>query len=216
MIWDLIRNPTPENFLHLALVLPALVVAFTIHELCHGLAARLLGDPTAKRDGRLSLNPVRHIDPVGFLMILAAGFGWAKPVMVNTHNLKNPKLDMAFIAIAGPVSNFLMAFLVIFLLLALPVSGINAIVLQAANTFIGLNIVLGIFNMLPLPPLDGSKVLAALLPDRMYYRLPQVGPYGMLILLVLVVTGTTGLILGPAVQAVVVVMVHAADFIIFW
>ena len=186
----------------IAILLPALIIALSIHELCHGLAAYKFGDSTAKRDGRLSLNPIRHLDPVGLIFILVVGFGWAKPVMVNPFNLRNPRVDMAFIAVAGPVSNFVLAFLAMFLLHLSYRLGIYQIhVFSAILVFSQINIMLGLFNMLPIPPLDGSKVIAGLLPESVYRSLPPVGNYGMIILLIFMITGMTGRILFPLISA---------------
>jgi len=197
--------------------LPAIIIALTFHEFCHGYAAYFLGDRTAKRDGRLSLNPVRHIDPIGMLMLIIAGFGWAKPVMVNPYNLRNPKQDMAIIAIAGPLSNFLMAFITI--LIAYPLvmlvgdggwdvhrnfdyfrgiaeaSGLLGLGFRFLGVLFFINIGLGIFNLLPIPPLDGSKLLAIFLPDHMYFRFISFR-YGFFLLIILLVTGTIDFILG--------------------
>jgi len=188
----------------LMILLPALIAALTFHELSHGLMAYALGDSTSKNDGRLSLNPIRHIDPVGLLCILVVGFGWAKPVMVDPNNLKNPKVDMALISIVGPLSNFLMAFLGFILVLflqyrfpQLPVYVINA--LWAFNS---INILLGAFNLIPIPPLDGSKVIAGLLPNFIYERLPRAGHYGMIILLIAMFTGITMRILRPVTTSI--------------
>ncbi|MCL2216739.1 MAG: site-2 protease family protein [Defluviitaleaceae bacterium] len=197
----MIRNTSIREMM---LLLPALIIAFTIHELCHGLAAYALGDSTAKKDGRLSLNPIRHIDPLGLLFIMLVGFGWAKPVIINPANLKNPKVDMALIAFSGPLSNFIMAFLS--LLIAYPLfilaPGLPMYVVNVIFTFARINIVLGIFNMLPVPPLDGSKVIAGLLPDSVYRSLPPAGNYGMLLLLILMLTGVTSTVIFPIINTV--------------
>ena len=187
----------------------ALVIAFTIHEFAHGFAAYVLGDRTAKNDGRLSLNPRRHIDPMGLVMILLAGFGWAKPVMVNTFILKNPKQDMAFISFAGPLSNFIMAFLAmaihIFILNLIIFSGVNNIVVTTLGSFFGIlaliNVNLGIFNLLPIPPLDGSKFFGMILPDTSYFKFTQ-SPYGFWVLLLLIFTGAIPAILQPISSAI--------------
>ena len=186
----------------LVLLVPALMFAFTIHELCHGLMAYALGDNTAKRDGRLSLNPIRHIDIIGLLCVIFIGFGWAKPVMVDPGNLKNPKVDMALISVAGPISNFVMAFISLLIVYPLFAMNLPIYIYRVIMTFCNINIVLGVFNMLPIPPLDGSKVLAGILPDSIYYNLPPVGRYGMLILMILMFTGTTSRILGPLLQGI--------------
>ena len=201
----------------LLILLPALIIAFTIHELCHGLMAYVLGDSTAKRDGRLTLNPIRHIDPIGLICILLFQFGWAKPVMVDPRNLKNPKIDMAFIAIAGPVSNFIMAFVTLMCipLLLRIVPQLPEIVTSAMIQFALINVMLGVFNLLPIPPLDGSKVIGGLLPDDIYERYMSLARFGMPILLILMLTRITGRIIFPVIEAIfdalvtVVVMIYA-------
>lgn len=180
----------------MVLRLVSVFLCLTVHELCHGLAALALGDPTAKQQHRLSLNPLRHIDWVGLAMMLFAGFGWAKPVPVNPNYFKKPKQGMALTALAGPVSNFLLAFLCIALAqgawTVLPyVSWVDTLVLFLLRTAL-LSIGLGLFNLIPIPPLDGSKVLFALLPDRQYELLLRYEHLGMILLWVLVITGVGG------------------------
>jgi len=163
-------------------------MCITIHELAHGYAAYKLGDSTAKDLGRLTLNPIKHIDPVGLLMMLLIGFGWAKPVPVDMRNFKHPKWYMAVTAIAGPLSNILLAAVVMFFygLFYTSLSGsalgstINILIL---NTVL-LSVALAVFNMLPIPPLDGSKVLFSLLPENLYYKLMRYERYGIIVLLV--------------------------------
>ena len=170
--------------------LAAVLLCLTVHESCHGLAAYALGDPTARREHRLSLNPLRHIDWFGLLMMFVAGFGWAKPVPVNTNYFKKPKQGMALTALAGPVSNFLLALL---MLLAARIfcdvaaySEANQRILDFLLMVALLSIGLGLFNLLPIPPLDGSKVLFAVLPDGAYNQLMRYERYGMLLLFALV------------------------------
>ncbi len=163
--------------LQLAIQTAAVVLCITVHELCHGYAAYALGDRTAKQAGRLSLNPLRHIDPVGFVMLLVARVGWAKPVPVDMRQFKKPKRDMALTALAGPASNFLLALLALGcgrLLLNVPPQAENAGFVYAIFflCYIAvLSVGLGLFNLIPIPPLDGSRLLSAVLPDKMYYRL---------------------------------------------
>ena len=170
--------------------LAAVPLCLTVHESCHGLAAYALGDPTARREHRLSLNPLRHIDWFGLLMMFVAGFGWAKPVPVNPNYFKKPKQGMALTALAGPVSNFLLALL---MLLAARIfcdvaaySEANQRILDFLLMVALLSIGLGLFNLLPIPPLDGSKVLFAVLPDGTYNQLMRYERYGMLLLFALV------------------------------
>lgn len=178
------------SMLDMVLRLAAVLLCLTVHETCHGLAAYALGDPTARRAHRLSLNPLRHIDWFGLLMMFAAGFGWAKPVPVNPNYFKKPKQGMALTALAGPVSNFLLALLT---LLAARIfcdvaaySETNQRILDFLLMVAVLSIGLGLFNLAPIPPLDGSKVLFAVLPDRAYDWLMRNERYGMLLLFALV------------------------------
>ena len=178
------------SMLDMVLRLAAVLLCLTVHETCHGLAAYALGDPTARRAHRLSLNPLRHIDWFGLLMMFAAGFGWAKPVPVNPNYFKKPKQGMALTALAGPVSNFLVALLTLLAARILcdveaysePTQRILDFLLMVAVLSIGL----GLFNLVPIPPLDGSKVLFAVLPDRAYDWLMRNERYGMLLLFALV------------------------------
>lgn len=178
------------SMLDMVLRLAAVLLCLTVHETCHGLAAYALGDPTARRAHRLSLNPLRHIDWFGLLMMFAAGFGWAKPVPVNPNYFKKPKQGMALTALAGPVSNFLLALLT---LLAARIfcdvaaySETNQRILDFLLMVAVLSIGLGLFNLVPIPPLDGSKVLFAVLPDRTYDWLMRNERYSMLLLFALV------------------------------
>ncbi len=182
-----------------AFLLSAAAVLFclTVHEVSHGLAALALGDPTAKRQDRLSLNPLRHIDIFGTLMMLVAGFGWAKPVPVDMRYFRHPKSGMAITALAGPVSNFILAYLALLVRAAvLPfymMSGTTALYLAVdfTETLAILSTGLGIFNLIPVPPLDGSKVLEGILPDRVYYTILRYENIGMLLLMVVLFTGIT-------------------------
>ena len=174
----------------------AILICLIIHEVSHGLAAYFLGDPTAKQNHRLSLNPLRHLDLFGTLMMVAVGFGWAKPVPVDPRYFKKPKQGMAITALAGPVSNFVLAFLsaiaVNALSGAMTVKGQGTVLYTAARFFylmVLLNIGLGIFNLIPFPPLDGSKVVAMFLPDQAYVKWMRLERYGMIVLMVLLFTG---------------------------
>jgi Zn-dependent protease len=185
----------------------AVFLCLTIHETCHGLAAYALGDPTAKARHRLSLNPLRHIDWLGLLMMFTMGFGWAKPVPVNPLYFRKPKQGMAITALAGPVSNFLLAFLAMFISSLIyryvPYSAawdiaFNFFLFQLAPLSIGL----GLFNLIPIPPLDGSKVLAVLLPDQAYSWLMHYERYGIFLLLALSWFGVTGNLISDTIMGV--------------
>lgn len=171
-------------------VVPALI-CITLHELAHGYVAYRLGDDTAKRAGRLTLNPLRHIDIMGLLMMIVFKFGWAKPVPVNMWKFKNPKKGMAITAAAGPIENLLIALVFLFLygflfaLLHRPGRSLNWL-LEMLYITAYLSIALAIFNIIPIPPLDGSKVLFSCISDRSYTKLMYYERYGMIILLVLV------------------------------
>ncbi len=176
-------------------VIPALL-CITLHELSHGYIAYLLGDNTAKEQGRLSLNPIKHIDVKGLLMMMIFHVGWAKPVPVNMFKFKNPKRDMAITALAGPVSNVLITVVFLFLFGALytplRVSTAGVYILQMLELTANLSLGLAIFNLIPVPPLDGSKVLLSCLSNENYYKLMHYERWGMIVMLVLVATGVLG------------------------
>ena len=196
-IWNNLDWSVPVQLL--MRVVPALL-CITLHELSHGYTAYLLGDDTAKKAGRLTLNPIRHIDPMGLLMMLLFRFGWAKPVPVNMFHFKDPKRGMAVTAFAGPVSNLLICVVFLFLygLLYYPVyisekySAAGKYLLETVYTVAYISLAMGIFNLLPIPPLDGSKVLYSLLPDEAYMKLMQYERYGILVLWALVGFGVLG------------------------
>ena len=177
------------------LSLLGVLMCLTVHEVSHGLAAYLLGDPTAKRQRRLSLNPLRHLDVFGALMMLVAGFGWAKPVPVDMRYFKHPKSGMALTALAGPASNFLFAYaalLVRAVLLPFYLEGggeVWWVLIDLTETVAILSAGLGIFNLIPVPPLDGSKILEAVLPDRIYYTILRYERIGMLLLMAILFSG---------------------------
>lgn len=182
-------------------------LCLTVHETCHGLAAFALGDPTAKREHRLSLNPLHHIDWFGFAAMLLVGFGWAKPVPVDMRYFKKPRQGMALTALAGPVSNLLLATALLFLA---RFSGFTRIpgVMQFLFTTAYLSIGLALFNLIPISPLDGSKVLFAFLPDRAYLTLMRYEKYGMAVLFVLVFLGVGDNILSEAIYRVYMLLIR--------
>jgi len=199
-----------------AVQLLAVLFCLTVHETCHGLAALALGDPTAKRQHRLSLNPLRHIDWFGLLMMLVAGFGWARPVPVNPNYFKKPRQGMALTALAGPVSNLLLA-----LLLLIPArliytyahySVFNQTALDFLTSTAALSIGLGLFNLIPIPPLDGSKVLAVLLPERAYRWLMRYERFGIFALWLLVALGVGGRYMSLAISWVYTLFCRIVGF----
>ena len=175
-------------------VIPALL-CITLHELGHGAVAYMLGDDTAKRAGRLTLNPIRHIDPWGLVMMVLFRFGWAKPVPVNMYNFKKPRQGMAVTALAGPVVNLVIAVVFIFLygLLYRPLylagGAFARSVFEMISTTGYLSLALAVFNLIPISPLDGSKVLFSFLSDSAYAKLMRYERYGMIVLMLLVVSG---------------------------
>jgi Zn-dependent protease len=178
-----------------AVTAAAAILCITFHETCHGLAALALGDPTAKRTGRLSLNPLKHLDLFGLLMMLTVKVGWAKPVPINPGYFKKPKLGMAVTALAGPVSNVLLSALAaagyttsMFYSMYLDLSVLEVLASFFYSVFF-ISAGLAVFNLLPVPPLDGSKVLAVILPKKWYWLLMRYERYGMYLLMVLLLTG---------------------------
>lgn len=197
------------------------IFAITLHEAAHGYAARHFGDLTAYRAGRITLNPVRHVDPIGTLLVpivilaLSGGkyaFGWAKPVPVNFAALRSPKRDMLWVAAAGPGANLLMAVLwvlVIKIAEAIPVNYFTEPMILMARGGIIINAVLMVLNLLPLPPLDGGRILVSLLPHRYAWRYARLERWGFPILLVLLFTGLLGAVLWPLIDLTIAAIAYA-------
>jgi len=194
----------------------ALLIAMTVHEFAHGLVAYKLGDSTARLSGRLTLNPLAHIDPFWtvllplVLFLSTSGsfvFGAAKPVPINYWSLKNPKKDIIWIGLAGPAANFLLAFLISGLLRFIPAQGMAAYLLFHLLT---INVVLAIFNLIPIPPLDGSKVLMGLLPEQLSEQYANLERYGFIILFIFIWAGVLNRVLWPLVGLVIRIMVGGA------
>ena len=179
--------------------LPGIIVALTIHECAHALAAYLMGDRTAKLQGRMTLNPAAHIDPMGFLcLILTRRFGWAKPVPVNDMNFKNRKMGMLIVSVAGPLSNFITAMLIA-IFYALFYNSIGGIIRSILTTAYIINLSIGAFNLIPVPPLDGSNILDAFLTNKQRFYMRRYAVYSNIIMLLLIFSGTIGRILGPVI-----------------
>lgn len=201
------------DFTQILIVLTVLIASLSVHEAAHAFTADRLGDPTARHLGRLSLNPAVHVDPIGTLLFPLIAFatgvpliGWAKPVPVDARYLRHPKRDFAVIAAAGPASNLVMAgFGAVLLFLARDLAGPGQIAAGAAmrpllpffTVFVYVNILLAVFNMIPVPPLDGGNVLLGILPPRAAHVVEQMRPYGFLILYALMLTGVLSTLLGP-------------------
>lgn len=178
--------------------LPGLVIALVIHEYAHAKAADVMGDFTPRMTGRLTLNPMAHIDPIGLIMLLVVRFGWAKPVMINARNFRNWRQGELLVAVAGPVANLIVAFISLLAMAVLFKLGMfSEGVRLVLSMMVLFNINFAIFNMLPLPPLDGSKILMVLLPGRLAYKMISLERYSFIILIFLMMTPFLTMILIP-------------------
>lgn len=201
-----------QFLLKLAIFAPPMLMAVTFHEVSHGAVAALLGDPTARLAGRLTLNPFKHLDPLGLLaFVLTQMIGWAKPVPIDGRYFKNPRLGMVLVSAAGPASNFVLA-----VLSALALTGLEAVLSSTHNPALGtylltpllymmvasvqVNLALGVFNLLPIPPLDGGHLLMGFLPRRWGYEIMLRERWGFVIVILLAITGAIGRVLGPIVM----------------
>jgi Zn-dependent protease len=199
----------------LIVLTPGFLLAITVHEFTHGYVAYRLGDPTAKQAGRLTFNPISHLDPFGTLaLILTQMIGWAKPVPVDPRYLRNPRQDLLWISLGGPAANLAAATVLALLLHGIAYLFFRQPISQTAGYFLHplvmilqygvvINVGLAVFNLIPVPPLDGAAVLAGLLPPKQAYQFEKLEQYGFIILLILIVTGAVGIIIRPVVFAIV-------------
>jgi Zn-dependent protease len=198
--------------LKMSVRLPAILAALTFHEYAHGWVADKLGDPTARLSGRLTFNPVAHLDPIGTLALIFSPVGWAKPVPVNAHNLRHPRRDMVWVAAAGPGANLVLAALSGWLLRLFEggggigqsawLGGLATPVYLMLQVSVLINVALAIFNLLPLPPLDGGRIVAGLLPPRQAISYGRLERYGFVILLALIFTGAVDRLIWPPIALV--------------
>lgn len=187
------------DFMEMLYRLPAVFIGFSFHEFAHALVAYRMGDDTAKNNGRLTLDPIAHIDPIGILMLIVFKFGWAKPVPINPGNFKKRKQGIILVSLAGPMMNFIVAIisLLMYVLVYFKFGIQNIIFDRIMINIYFINIGLGIFNLIPLPPLDGSKILAGILPVRLEYKFYQYEQYSYILLLILIFTNAIDYILSP-------------------
>jgi len=217
------------NLVTIIFSIVALVLAIDIHEFSHALAADRLGDPTPRLQGRLTLNPLAHLDPIGTIMLILVHFGWGKPVQFDPYNLRHPRRDSAIISLAGPFSNFLFASVCALLIhilftLRLPIltntitSTVSYVLIPLLESLIILNVMLGVFNLVPIHPLDGFKIVEGILPDEYARQWHDLEPYGMLFLLFLIlpIFGGTSMIsrvISPAVNFIISLLLPGGQFI---
>lgn len=209
------------DFKDLILYIPITLLAITVHEFAHGWVSYKLGDPTPNYEGRLTLNPLAHLDPIGTLLMVFTGFGWAKPVAVNPMYYRNRKGGMALVAVAGPLSNFLMAFIGVILFYATRIlqikTGISGALIEslcyAFQLFIFRNLAFMVFNLIPIPPLDGAKVLGMFLPDRIYYKMLEYERYAMLVIMLLSLSGVLSRVLMVGIDAILNLMLNVVGLV---
>lgn len=195
-------------------LLPGIIIAMSFHEFAHALVANKMGDDTAERMGRLTLNPVSHVDPIGLLMLLIGGFGWAKPVPINENNFRNRKVGVFLVSIAGVTMNIIIATLSLIILHFTQNTFRSPEYYQVMQSIAWINIAFASFNLLPIPPLDGSKLVAALLPTEKRYVFYRYERYGFIIMILLIVTGTINYILYPVINFVINLINFLVGFVI--
>jgi Zn-dependent protease len=210
-------NFSADYFLSLLLSLPGILLAISFHEMAHGFAADAMGDPTPKLAGRLTVNPLKHIDPLGLLSMLLFRFGWAKPVPINPLNFKDRKKGMIIVSLAGILTNLLLGFLAMatyFIVVPLQNETLMTIIYYVYIY----NIVFAVFNLLPIPPLDGSKVLMVFLPNKALPTFYEIQKYGMFIILGLAITGLLSIIINPVINWIVSIysFILTPIFTFFW
>ncbi len=175
--------------------IPTILFAISVHESAHAWVAYKLGDSTARDNGRISLNPLRHLNPLGMIMMLLVGFGWASPVMINARNFKNPKVGMALSSLAGPLSNLILGFIasIGYVCCNVSLADSESMFVTALTmflwVFLSLNVGLAIFNLIPIPPLDGSRILLLFLPQNIYFKIMKYEQYILIAFMVLIITG---------------------------
>lgn len=210
------------DLLEIIKFVPMVLIALTFHEFAHGWVSKKLGDPTPEMTGRMTLNPLAHLDPVGTLLMLFTGFGWAKPVQINPRYYKDPKKGMALTALAGPVSNFLLAVIamliygvcfVLYEKTVLTVATLNTIA-KLTMRFVVLNLSFMIFNFIPIPPLDGSRVLGVFLSNEAYFKLQQYERYSFMLIILLSVTNVFNKIIGTGVTFILWKMLEGLDILV--
>jgi len=218
---------SPINIAITLLSIPVILIALSVHEMSHGYAAYKLGDPTARNLGRLSLNPLKHLDPIGALCMLFAGFGWAKPVPINTRYFKNPRRDMALSALAGPASNLVLGFIGVLLwaifakvFTLFPATTERMFYVQQLTVlffsmFTTMNVGLAVFNLIPCPPLDGSRIFYVFLPPRFYFGVMKYERYISIAILIALYTGVLSTPLGYVRSAIIDGMMWIVQLIPF-
>ena len=215
-------NPFSQQFINILYRIPVLLISLTVHELAHGFVSYRLGDPTAKMAGRLTLNPIKHLDPIGSLLLLTVGFGWAKAVPFDPKYYKNKRVGIMLTCFAGPLSNILLAivFAVVFVFYGRTISWYSMtdfqyVIYRLLSEFlIPINIMLAALNLIPIPPLDGSKVLFPLLPGHFYFKyIMPYERYGMFVILVLSYLGILSIIMSPIVNVLYSIILNIINLI---